>query len=364
MHKPCRRLGQRDLRGRTLRRDTAARTPTNPNRRQLDQEKAGSGSPQHGRLCGRFVALALGLLVAACQSATAGPEGGAGRLVRLPDGRAINLVCSGRGSTTVLFESGFGADASAWSLVQPQLARSTRTCSYDRAGYGLSDPGPLPRDGAAVARDLDRALRAAGERGPFIVVGHSAGGLYAQLFAARRRREVIGLVLVDPSVPFQDRRPGQPPHQHPGLEATRRRPAQCLEAALARAGDELVRRGCVSARDPRALERALRPDVWRSQLSELDTLFDETSEEAARARPVIRNIPVVFLTASPSGQPAGPEDPSAMAWQALHRREAADFLQSDVRLVKSSHLMMIDRPEVVLAAVNSLLQPKSARDGP
>ncbi|MGH6965185.1 MAG: alpha/beta fold hydrolase, partial [Phenylobacterium sp.] len=86
----------------------------------------------------------------------------------------------------MLLESGFGAGAFAWGQAQPIVARTTRVCSYDRAGYGFSDPGPSPRDGAAIARDLDAALRRAGERGPFVIVGHSAGGLYARLFAARR----------------------------------------------------------------------------------------------------------------------------------------------------------------------------------
>src|SRR5687767_4516826 len=67
-----------------------------------------------------------------------------GRLVTLPEGRAINLRCSGRGSPTVILEAGFGANAAAWSKVQPQLARATKVCAYDRAGSGFSDPGPLP----------------------------------------------------------------------------------------------------------------------------------------------------------------------------------------------------------------------------
>ncbi|MDB5451864.1 MAG: Alpha/beta hydrolase, partial [Caulobacteraceae bacterium] len=81
--------------------------------------------------------------------------------VRLPDGRHIALRCSGQGSPTVIFETGFGGGSLGWSRVQPEVAKTTRTCSYDRAGYGLSDPGPMPRDGAAVARDLDKALNAA-----------------------------------------------------------------------------------------------------------------------------------------------------------------------------------------------------------
>lgn len=281
-------------------------------------------------------------------------------LVRLAHGRTLNLVCSGRGSPTVLLESGFGAGASAWGLVQPQFARSTRVCSYDRAGYGFSPAGPRPRDGAAIARDLDQALRSARERGPFVVVGHSAGGLYARLFAARRPRETVGLVLVDTSVPFQNRSAAEAALQHGALEGVRRRPAQCLQAAVSGSTAALKGSGCYSDDDPQSLALALRPDTWRSQLSELDTLFLETSEEVARAAPVWRKAPAVLLTASPTGRPADQNDAAAWAWQAAHRQEAAKFIQADVQLVKSSHLIMIDRPEVVVAAVSTFLKSSEA----
>src|SRR5947209_14571797 len=92
------------------------------------------------------------------------------RLLLLPDGRKLNFRCMGSGSPTILFESGWGAGSTAWTRVQPALSASYRTCSYDRAGYGFSDPGPEPRDGDAIAADLDAALRAARMHGPFILV--------------------------------------------------------------------------------------------------------------------------------------------------------------------------------------------------
>ena len=105
------------------------------------------------------------------------------RLVVLPDGRKLNFRCMGSGSPTIVFESGWGATSTAWAKVQPALSTSYRTCSYDRAGYGFSDPGPDPRDGSAIAADLDAGLRAARLTGPFVLVGHSAGGLYIRLLA-------------------------------------------------------------------------------------------------------------------------------------------------------------------------------------
>src|SRR5882757_10771777 len=87
--------------------------------------------------------------------------GAPGTLAVLPDRRRMDFVCTGQGSPTVLLESGFGAGASAWGRVQPRIAAKTRVCAYDRAGFGFSDPGPMPRDGAAIARDLDFGLKAA-----------------------------------------------------------------------------------------------------------------------------------------------------------------------------------------------------------
>src|SRR5438105_2292686 len=139
------------------------------------------------RLLGLALAAAVLLASTSLLSATApDPTGpGPGMQVKLPDGRAINFRCMGRGSPTVIFESGFGASSRAWTEVQALVAPTNKACAYDRAGYGFSDPGPLPRDGAAVARDLDQALRAARLSGPYVIVGHSAGALYALLFMPR-----------------------------------------------------------------------------------------------------------------------------------------------------------------------------------
>lgn len=130
----------------------------------------------------------------------AAAESRPGRLAQLQDGRRLNLVCSGRGAPTVILESGFGATSGAWYKVRPALARGVRVCAYDRAGSGFSDPGPLPRDGAAIVRDLDQALTAAKIVGPYVLVGHSAGGLYARLFAARRPgRSRVSFCSIPPS---------------------------------------------------------------------------------------------------------------------------------------------------------------------
>ena len=119
-----------------------------------------------------------------------------GKLVAV-NGFRLNLYCTGSGSPTVVFDSGFEDWAPAWSTVQPQIAKWTRACSYDRAGAGFSDPGPMPRTSLKIAQELHDALRNAGIAGPYILVGAAFGGYNVRTFADLYMDEVAGLVLVD-----------------------------------------------------------------------------------------------------------------------------------------------------------------------
>ena len=302
--------------------------------------------------------------LAGCGGVAGGPASaavGQGQMVQLPDGRAINLRCTGRGTPTVLLESGFGADSGAWSKAQPALSRGTRVCAYDRAGYGYSDPGPLPRDGATIARDLDQALEAAGVEGPYIVVGHSAGGLYARLFAARRPGEVAGLVLLDPTV---ERR--APQAQGDGLDGIRRRLQRCIAAAEAAPQPSLADpawSGCLSARSSEhAVEIARRPATWRGQLSELDAIFGRTSEQVVRIGSLLSDVPIYVITASETAAaaPIIPFGPPISIWEANHQQIAAQSQHGFQTTVVSPHLVMIARPEVVVAAVKAMVSANRA----
>jgi pimeloyl-ACP methyl ester carboxylesterase len=119
-----------------------------------------------------------------------------GQLVSI-DGFRLNLYCMGSGSPTVVFDSGWGDWAPVWSKVQPEVAKWTRACSYDRAGYGFSDPGPMPRTSVRIAGELRTALHSAGIAGPYILVGSAFGGDNVRTFADLYMEEVAGLVLVD-----------------------------------------------------------------------------------------------------------------------------------------------------------------------
>ena len=112
-------------------------------------------------------------------------------------GHSLHLWCSGSGSPTVVLESGLGGFSFDWSFVRGEISEHARVCTYDRAGYGWSDPIDSPQSSADVAGDLNSLLRGAEESGPYLLGGHSAGGLYIRAFASRYPDEVEAMVLVD-----------------------------------------------------------------------------------------------------------------------------------------------------------------------
>ena len=126
-------------------------------------------------------------------------------------GRRLRLVCEGPVSArpTVWMEAGAFGGAADFAAIQERLtSKGYRSCAYDRAGMGYSDPGPSPRDGDAIAGDLEHLIAACGERGPFLLMAHSMGGLYVRQFAARNRDKVAGLVLIEAVTPELLHAPG------------------------------------------------------------------------------------------------------------------------------------------------------------
>ena len=112
-------------------------------------------------------------------------------------GYQLHLHCVGKGSPTVVLDAGLGGFSLDWSLVQPELAATTRVCAYDRAGYGWSDPSPKPRTPSQIADELHTLLVNADIEGPYVLVGHSAAGKHVRLYASRYPQDVVGMVLVD-----------------------------------------------------------------------------------------------------------------------------------------------------------------------
>lgn len=117
------------------------------------------------------------------------------------DGHNLFIACAGTGRPTVVLEGGLGQGSAYFARIAPKVASTTRVCAYDRAGRGRSEPASGPQDGAAIARDLHALLAASGNPGPYILAGHSAGGVYVRFFAAAYPDEVAGVVLLDSMSP-------------------------------------------------------------------------------------------------------------------------------------------------------------------
>jgi pimeloyl-ACP methyl ester carboxylesterase len=151
------------------------------------------------------VLLGLSLLGALYESAAERADARAnpppGQMVDV-GGHRLHINCAGTGSPTVVIEAGLGDWSAAWSSwVQPEAAKTTRVCTYDRAGYGHSEPGPLPRTAAQFAQELHTALQGGQIPGPYVLVGHSAGGLSVRVFAHDYPADVAGVVLIDSMSP-------------------------------------------------------------------------------------------------------------------------------------------------------------------
>ena len=128
-------------------------------------------------------------------------------------GYRLHLLCTGSqtaGHPTVVLDASFPGTVSTWAWVQPKLAQATRVCAYDRAGLGWSDAGPAPRDALSHARELHTLLQHAQVAGPYVLVGHSLGGLSVRMYADQYPEDVAGMVLIEGTNPEAWRRLGKP----------------------------------------------------------------------------------------------------------------------------------------------------------
>ena len=121
------------------------------------------------------------------------------------NGRKMHLYCMGNGSPTIVLEAGMGLgiDLVSWGGIQPELAKTTRVCSYDRAGFGWSEPQPGLRDANHVAQELKELLDQAKVTGPLVLMAHSIGGVFIRYYASRYPTDVVGMILVDSTTPEQ-----------------------------------------------------------------------------------------------------------------------------------------------------------------
>jgi pimeloyl-ACP methyl ester carboxylesterase len=249
--------------------------------------------------------IAVGGVLVAC----AGPLNMRGEMVDIGGGRRMRLVCEGprEAGPTVLFEAGAFGFSADWGVVQDRVAaQGMRACAYDRAGMGLSDPGPAPRDGLAVVGDLEHLLDAAHEDGPFILVGHSMAGLYLRLYANRNPHKVTGLVLVDATTPEASENPEV---RRFVVQFTRASQLASwgastgLYAPLAGTwfGDKIGLTPAAAAEKRRAFAS---PRHNRTAAAEV-TQWLHTAEEARATGPLNPTWPVAVVTAGPGHRQAG-----------------------------------------------------------
>jgi pimeloyl-ACP methyl ester carboxylesterase len=286
-----------------------------------------------------------------------------GQIVRLPDGRQMHLYCEGQGAPTVVLDSGLGDGAWSWSRVQDQMAAKTRVCSYDRAGYGTSSPGPLPRDSKAIVADMAALLKAAHEKGPYVLVAHSLGSFDARLFALTYPKDVAGLVLVDPSADWQAKRMGEAVPKFASLsEAAYGAMRPCAESPRPPECDKV----CVGIFPPGTPEAARPfltgargPAFYKAMLDELAVFNDADSAQLTAAREKrgerpFGDRPLVILTAGDQTAPGlTPEEIAALhkVWITMHDEMAAQSSHGANRIVEgSSHYIHQIKPQVVIDA--------------
>jgi pimeloyl-ACP methyl ester carboxylesterase len=267
-------------------------------------------------------------------------------------GYQMHILCQGQGSPTVVMDSAFGGFASDWSLVQPEIARFTRACAYDRAGYAWSEPNPgeTVRTSRQLVRELHTLLEKDGIAGPYVLVGHSFGGLNVRLFADQYPDEVVGMVLLDPAHEDAETR------LHVSNESIVSR--FNFQADLLRIGP--VRKWLA----PRMMlsmipeYKNLPPEVWAMEVAvalNSENLHTAAREAASatesmaqvRATRGLGDMPLIIMTsmAMPS------------SWMGLAKEMAGLSIQGrHVAVEGTGHYIQLGRPDAVIDAIRQVVE--------
>jgi pimeloyl-ACP methyl ester carboxylesterase len=271
-----------------------------------------------------------------------------GRLIDV-DGHRLHLNCTGSGTPTVVLEPGAGGMSSSLGWIAPAVARDTRVCVYDRAGRGWSEPADTAQDGVQIATDLHTLLQRGHVPGPYVLAGHSFGGLYVLTFAARYPDEVAGMVLVDSTAPASAANPGAPSSGHGGSDDAMGR-ASALVSTSARLGlGRLYAQFAVGSLPPRSRDE-VRASV--ATASTLRSTIDEyvqaaASVEQAAALRDFAGKPLIVLTAG-SGHDA--------AWSAAQNRMATLSTNSVHRVIAgATHEDLIANEDHAAATTQAIL---------
>jgi pimeloyl-ACP methyl ester carboxylesterase len=283
------------------------------------------------------------------------------RLVGIGGGRTLNLLCEGRGSPTIILESGTGDGMTVWRKVQPVLARHSRVCGYDRAGLGLSPPDLKHRDLEGMVSDLDQLTARARLRAPFILVSHSFGGMVVRLYARRNPSKVAGMVLVDPPSEGQTRRIA---NIVPRMERiVDQQIAQLRACAAARHLAGVCQVDSPQDAPPavaaRLASRARAHDLTAA--AEMQGAIDGSDDaEIAKAGTDLGDVPLIVLTSEQfktnSQMPPDVRSASQDLWMTFHNEIAAHSTRGSNRVVPGTgHYIQLERPDAVIGAVDEVV---------
>ncbi len=290
-----------------------------------------------------------------------------GRLVTAI-GSKLKLHCTGNGSPTVILEAGLGDNIMEWNRVQPRVAKLTRVCSYDRAGYGGSEPGVMPRTSRQIAAELHALLKNAGERPPFVLVGHSFGGYTVRLYNSVFPDQVAGIVLVDST---QEDQYGLLPAawKQVGAQQLSRYKSQArwapvfIELGMARVLLQLRAfrgfRGGIEG----STYLILQSKYLKARASELE--FIEVSAEQARAAANFGDKPLIVLTAGKNSDEILMDDLGTRDYEEFNRIWRDDLQMRLARLssrgeriivANSGHDIPSESPDAIVSAVEKVMR--------
>lgn len=267
-----------------------------------------------------------------------------GKLIDI-GGRSLHLNCTGEGAPTVVLDAGLGGNSLEWAAVQAQVSHFTRVCSYDRAGYGWSDPGPGPRNSSVIVEDLHAGLALAPVPGPYVLVGHSFGGFNVRLFAARYPSESAGLVLVDAAHEAQFERLARGPA--PSHIVPR---GQFI--ALPTLG---IPEGLPTELNTLALRLAVAPKARRAALSELRQF--ENSAAQVRSERSDQNLPLVVVSRSAHLWNDSPQAQQLERTWAQLQWDLKKLSSRGIQVFSSSqrHHVHLAEPELVVEAIRAVV---------
>lgn len=293
----------------------------------------------------------------------------AARLVDIGGGQRLNLYCTGQGSPTVVMDAGMGDSTVSWALVQPELSKRGRVCSFDRAGLGYSDAARRPGTPVNASEDLHALLNAAGEKPPFILVGHSLAGLNVRVYADRYRDQVIGLVIVEGSHEDQSAEGWAigAPDQKARYDAYLKDARGCIDAA--RRG---LRKGtpdytkCVGTTDDPRFSPAINAaqaaygstERWQAAIaSERENVYYTSADQTRATRKDFGDMPLIVLTHSP--YPKRDDETQeeryrrTLSWEGMHTRVAAMSTRGiNIIVPDAGHYIQYGKPQVVIDAVD------------